>query len=184
MTMNHLPPQAYTKETLVKAYEWLTHQNPQIKDMAINTDILISMYRKAQMHGDDFLERPSIQNFKNELKNLAGMMGEFTEPQTASKPTVAATTTNSVGASSNVVPTQNGGAVPFQTTSTQATMTQTTAQAAPTQSPQTKNTLNLNLDAKTLEMIREVKNEFNLSHENEAIRLLISTGYKKIKTIL
>ena len=80
MTMNPLPPQAYTKETLVKAYAWLQNQNDHIKELASNTDVLVSLYLRAKLQGEAALERPSIQNFKNELRNLAGMMGEFEAP--------------------------------------------------------------------------------------------------------
>ena len=34
MALNQLPPQAYTKETLVLAYQWLRHQSPQIQEIA------------------------------------------------------------------------------------------------------------------------------------------------------
>src|SRR4051812_36697176 len=78
MTVNPLPPQAYTKETLQKAYAWLLTQSPSIKDMATSQDMLISLYLKAQRNGDASLETPSIQNFKQELKNLASMMGDLT----------------------------------------------------------------------------------------------------------
>ncbi|MCA0187824.1 MAG: hypothetical protein LCH90_17875, partial [Proteobacteria bacterium] len=64
--MNPLPPQAYTKETLVKAYQWLQHQNGSIKEIATNPDILVSLFLKAKLQGDSALERPSIQNFKKE----------------------------------------------------------------------------------------------------------------------
>ncbi len=37
-------------------------------------------FLKATRDGDGALERPSIQNFKNELKSLAGMMGELDRP--------------------------------------------------------------------------------------------------------
>ena len=77
MPMNPLPPQAYTKATLVLAYSWLQHQSDKIKEVATTPDVLVSLYLKAKLQGDNALERPSIQNFKNELKSLAGMMGEF-----------------------------------------------------------------------------------------------------------
>jgi hypothetical protein len=77
MAMNPLPPQAFTKETLQKAYAWLLTQSPSIKDMASTQDMLISLYLKAQRSGDASLEAPSIQNFKQELKTLAGMMGDL-----------------------------------------------------------------------------------------------------------
>lgn len=88
--MNPLPPQAYTKETLHKAYQWLLHQSASIKEMAANQDILVSLYLKAQRNGEASLEAPSIQNFKQELKSLAHMMGDFQSP-TAPAATAAAT---------------------------------------------------------------------------------------------
>lgn len=77
MAMNPLPPQAYTKETLQKAYSWLLNQSPSIKEMASNQEMLVSLYLKAQRNGEASLEAPSIQNFKQELKSLANMMGDF-----------------------------------------------------------------------------------------------------------
>ena len=75
--MHPLPPQAYTKETLVQSYAWLQNQSESIKEIATTPDILVSLFLKAKMQGEGALERPSIQNFKNELRSLAGMMGEF-----------------------------------------------------------------------------------------------------------
>ncbi len=86
MAMNPLPPQAYTKETLQKAYQWLLTQNSSIKEMAANQEILVSLYLKAQRNGDAYLETPSIQNFKQELKSLANMMGDFQIPTSATLP--------------------------------------------------------------------------------------------------
>ncbi len=92
MKVNPLPPQAYTKETLQKAYAWLLNQSASVKDMASTQDILISLYLKAQRNGDASLETPSIQNFKQELKNIATMMGDFqTPPSTATSSTTATT---------------------------------------------------------------------------------------------
>lgn len=81
MTMNPLPPQAYTKDTLVKAFQWIQLQGPDIKQLASTPDVLVSLYLKAKLQGEAVLERPSIQNFKNELKNLAGQLGEFAPAQ-------------------------------------------------------------------------------------------------------
>ena len=38
------------------------------------------------------------------------------------------------------------------------------------------------LDSRSLNMIQEVKNHFNLSSESEAIRLLLAMGYQKVRT--
>jgi hypothetical protein len=86
MVINQLPPQAYTKETLARAYEWLRHQSPAVREMATSAEILIGLYTRAQRHGEEVLERPSIQNFKSELKSIAGMMGEFTEQKSSPPP--------------------------------------------------------------------------------------------------
>ena len=83
MAVNPLPPQAFTKETLSKAYSWLLTQNSSIKEMASTQDMLISLYLKAQRSGDAALETPSIQNFKQELKSLANLMGDLQTPQTS-----------------------------------------------------------------------------------------------------
>ncbi len=82
--MNPLPPQAYTKDTLQKAYTWLLSQSPSIKELASTQDMLISLYLKAQRNGEASLEAPSIQNFKQELKSLANMIGDFSTTPSAS----------------------------------------------------------------------------------------------------
>lgn len=91
MAVNPLPPQAFTKETLQKAYAWLLTQNSSIKEMANTQDMLISLYLKAQRGGDAALETPSIQNFKQELKSLANLMGDLQTPPTAQATPTAVT---------------------------------------------------------------------------------------------
>jgi hypothetical protein len=157
MKMNPLPPQAYTKETLLKAYSWLQNQSEIVRELATTPDILISLYTKAQMNGDSSLERPSIQNFKTELKNLAGLMGEF----------------------------ENLESEPIAEKKTQGLLRPQAQQVhnSTIQSQTTASSLGSDLDAKTKDLIREIMNECNLSSENEALRLLVSVGYKKIKNI-
>lgn len=149
MNMNPLPPQAYTKETLVQAYAWLQSQKESIKEMATNPDILVGLYLKAKLQGDGALERPSIQNFKHELKNLAGMMGEFEvlEPKTQPVAPKAAPIATAVLANPSFEKLES-------------------------------------LDPLSQSMIREVKTQFNLSSESEALRLLLSVGHKQLKTLL
>ena len=141
--MNPLPPQAYTKETLQKAYTWLLTQSPSIKDMASTQDMLISLYLKAQRNGDASLEAPSIQNFKQELKSLAGLMGDLQTP-VKQQPQAAAS-------------------VNVQTMPSASLMSQ--------------------LDPHSLQALADVKQTLNLSSEVEALRALISLGYKQFKKI-
>ena len=95
MTVNPLPPQAYTKDTLQKAYSWLLQQNVSVKDMATNQDMLVSMYLKTQRSGEGALDTPSIQNFKSELKNLSSMMGGL-QPEPSKITSVTQSTTQSI----------------------------------------------------------------------------------------
>lgn len=176
MTMNPLPPQAYTKETLVKAYAWLQSQSEGIKELATTPDVLVSLYLKAKLQGEAALERPSIQNFKNELKNLAGMIGDFEviEPESPA-PTVRYRSQDAkteIRQEVKTTPPPQPQARPemrFEPTPPETFQ----AHSQPGQ-----------FDLRTENMIQEVKNQFNLSHEDEAIRLLIATGYHQLKTLL
>lgn len=159
MAVNPLPPQAFTKETLQKAYAWLLTQNSSIKEMANTQDMLISLYLKAQRGGDAALETPSIQNFKQELKSLANLMGDLqtapVQPQTSHQATTVATSTVSSAVSA---PTYANPTL-----------------ASSIQLPQ--------LDGNSLSALAEVKNTLNLSSDIEALRALIALGYKQFKKI-
>jgi hypothetical protein len=154
MAMNPLPPQAYTKETLQKAYSWLLNQSPSIKEMASTQEMLVSLYLKAQRNGEASLEAPSIQNFKQELKSLANMMGDF-------------------------APTSNASVIPQQ-----GTATSTIAKTMPLANTQTNMPSAFNeLDNVSLTAIQEVKNVLNLSSDTEALRALIALGHKQFRKI-
>lgn len=161
MTMNPLPPQAYTKETMLKAYQWLMGQHSSIKEMATTPDILVSLYLKTTRDGSAALDRPSIQNFKNELKSLAGMMGELDRP-VVQPPQVQ-------------VQVQTQTQPPLQT-QTQVSYTEKTLTAT----TQTRDLVEV-LDASTKGMIQEVKEELNLSSDLEALRMLVKIGYGRAK---
>ena len=162
--MNPLPPQAYTKETLGKAYQWLTSQPTSIQELATNPDILVSLYLKAKLNGEGALERPSIQNFRSELKQLSQIMDEHklapdsialqNEQQIAQDPRGQVSTTTS-----QLVVNQ--------------TVNQTLAKPAP--SP------GLQLDNRSLHTLREIKHELNFSSEGEALRVLIALGAKTLR---
>lgn len=197
--MNPLPPQAYTKDTLVKAYQWLQHQNDNIREMATNPDILVSLFLKAKMQGESALERPSIQNFKSELKSLAGMMSEFEvlepgrmPPQSSSQvssPPSSAVQSYTTG-QQILNPTQQSqlaaaatqaGAIRPQAQSPAANFQ---TQAAPCNPPLLASSPLPELDTRSWLMIHEVKNQMNLSSDVEALRLLISVGRNKLKSLM
>ncbi len=163
--MSQIPPQAYTRDTLAKAYTWLRSQSESVKDMAQSADMLVSLYLKAQRTGEDSLERPSLQSFKSELKNLAGMMGEFEDHDN----------------------------VPFRVSSQQILGAKAQAQPPPPQQQQAQTSytapppqpagsdLKMLLDPRSFAMLQEVRSHLNLSNENEALRLLVSLGFEKVR---
>ncbi len=186
MAMNPLPPQAYTKETLQKAYTWLLSQSPSIKDMASTQDMLISLYLKAQRNGEASLDTPSIQNFKQELKSLAGLMGDLQTPSQTPNRAVMPPIMN--GPNSSQAQTNNSQAAHSNSNQTSANRTQSLFQNSETPPPsypqanmQTDSSLMAQLDPVSLQALADVKNTFNLSSEVEAMRALICLGYKQFK---
>ncbi|OFZ30504.1 MAG: hypothetical protein A2622_08875 [Bdellovibrionales bacterium RIFCSPHIGHO2_01_FULL_40_29] len=154
MSVNPLPPQAYTKETLQKAYSWLLTQSPAIKEIASSQDMLISLYLKAQRNGEASLETPSIQNFKQELKSLAGILGDL-QPTKPAQP--------------------QGQTYPTPTSSPTVPQSSTAAfQHSPA-------SLTAGLDSVSLQAIADVRQTLNLSSDTEALRALIALGHKQFK---
>jgi hypothetical protein len=158
MTIHPLPPQAYTKDTLIKAYEWLQTQSDSIKQIATSPDVLVSLYMKAQMQGEDALHRPSIKNFKHDLKNLADMMSEW-------GPSQAHMTATSHSGSSMAV--------------SQATHTETRVSNSVSTTKEIPA-----LDPAFRDKVREIQHLFGLSREAEALSLLINIGYHHAKRLM
>lgn len=235
----HLPPQAYTKETLIQAYNWLRSQPAHIQELAKSPDALVALYSKAQLHGETYLSRSNLQSFKAELKNLAQIMGEEGEGAGASATSQGASShqtlqnkksaksgrTSAAGAgvtssplggplaeasqgllddeifkeveevSSVENPVQSRGAstpvVRKPTTPAASAMPSFSSggglpdvslsllnSVAAASTPDLKSVL----DSRSWAMLQEVKTHFNLSSENEAVRLLIAMGYQKMRT--
>ncbi|RYZ67543.1 MAG: hypothetical protein EOP09_10865 [Proteobacteria bacterium] len=187
MTMNPLPPQAYTKDTLTKAYMWLVHQNASIKELATTPDILVSLFLKAQRNGDESLDTPSIQNFKNELKSLASMMGDLGPAPAETAPPVQ----RSFHAQSESAPppprqqqtqqTQHSHQHAHQSQQAQAQQVQVHVHV-PQGSSAVSGSLS-QLDSKSQFMVNELREQLNLSSDIEVLRLLISLGYNKAKNL-
>lgn len=203
--MNPIPPQAYTKDSLLKAYSWLQNQDSSIKEMATTPDILVSLYLKATRDGDSVLERPSIQNFKHELKQLAGMMGEFEKNVIEEK-------IQKEQAQKELVQKEQDKAAPeavldqpfvplglekalldsfnSQPNPTPFKAPQPSSEARPVGKNNAENVIKkwdvslLNgLDAKSLVLINEIKTNLNLSSDLEALKFLIQIGYNSAKKL-
>lgn len=84
--MSFFAPQAYTKETLSKAFEWLQHQPSSIQQAAANPDMLVSIYLQAQRQGLQKIDADapvSSRKFIDDLKTLSRDFAQFDEPTTS-----------------------------------------------------------------------------------------------------
>lgn len=191
MAMNPIPPQAYTKDSMLKAYAWLQNQDASIREMATTPDILVSLYLKATRDGDGALDRPSIQNFKHELKQLAGLMGEFDKEA----PPVEAKPKSSEPLASHGPAKRESQSKPLEsfsldfpalekkfnaTVGAPQTISHVTA-ALPASSMSVSG---LELDMASVAIIAEIRQKLNLSSNTEALKMLIQVGYNKTKKLL
>jgi hypothetical protein len=73
MAMVHnLPPQAYTRDVLVKAIDWVSTQPSSVRERAASADALVSLYLQARRRPDWHQEAPvSGEAFRSDLQHLA-----------------------------------------------------------------------------------------------------------------
>ena len=144
--------------------------------MATTQDMLVSLYLKAQRNGEASLETPSILHFKQELKNLASMMGDLQTPNPIP---------NSIPVNTPAPPVSTSA----QNRISQVAGLSQTIQEAMQPVPNSKladhssgSNNNLGqLDLQSLQILSEVRQILNLSTDLEVLRALISLGYKQIK---
>ena len=181
MRVNPLPPQAYTKETLQKAYAWLLTQNSSVKEMAQDQNILVSLYLKALRGGEGALETPSIQNFKQELKSLASMMGDFQTQDAMQADAVTTAHSAQTHAPQHSHPQQTQvNTIQNQNANTTVIVQQSTP-AQPAYNNREQIQISNILDAKTMSALFEVREALNLGSDVEALRALVALGMKQFK---
>jgi hypothetical protein len=195
--MTNLPPQAYTRDTLVKAIEWLSSQPPSVRERATTADVIVSFYMQAVRRAAAQMEAPvSVENFKADLKHLASSLKEFEEPVA---PPIQQSRAPSHGTPVEplfkpphdpprleAVPRMEFmqvAAAPVVVPQPPPMAIQTPA-PAPIYEPPPKaepKVLTWAVDAKSLALAKEVKERFNLSTEVDALRMLIVMGAQKTK---
>ncbi len=80
MTYNNLPPQAYTKDDVAKAYVWIQSQPDYVRNMATSKEALVALYLQSRRNGNLSLEKTapvSSKDFQSQLKNLASELSQF-----------------------------------------------------------------------------------------------------------
>lgn len=155
MSVN-LPPQAYTRDMMGQAFEWLQTQPAHVREMASNMDAVVALYlqhrRRADGGAAPMATNPvSSQNFKKDLKNLADGLKQFDQG-------VPESFTEAAPASPSATPSAPKDA----------------------QKPSTSGTL----DARTRMHLEKVRTLLNLSSNEEALRMLVELGFERVKEIL
>lgn len=207
MGINQLPPQAYTRETLMQAFDWIKTQPQQVQNLASSTDALVSVYMQARRRaGSSPITHPvSSQSFKQDLKNLAEGLRAFDEesapavegqshapqapvppPQMPIQQPMSYQAPQAAHAS--YAPPMNSIQQPqvqyqmpqYQMPPQQIQQPQIQPRTMP--NPYNDAAANL-LDSKSIEVVRLVQSRFNLSSEGEALRMLISLGFEKVREI-
>lgn len=202
--MNSIPPQAYTRDTLVKAIEWMNTQPQALRERASSADLLVSYYLQACRKGSSQNEAPvSQEHFKQDLRHLAEDLRQFDEP-TAPPTPIQPSRSPSLGQveplfvapqhqthSHMPAPSHHGhgtnlghgahhhGHHTFHAPAPQTQAPPPTHQHQPARAPSPQWTV----DPKSLAIAREVQNKLNLGSEAEALRLLIALGAEKAKQL-
>jgi hypothetical protein len=197
--MSFLAPQAYTKETLAKAFDWLQHQPAQITQAATTPDNLVAIYLKAQRQGivNMDMDAPvSSKRFIDDLKSLKKDFAQFDD-----EPRITHTVHAEPPVQQNVQhqaqqplqqreihrpPPQQAYREPIpqpQSHSTRETAKETareTTREVTRELVRETPSQNLQMDERTLAAVTQIQERFNLSSPQEALRMLVSVGHQQI----
>lgn len=146
-----LPPEAFTKETLQEAFNWLQEQPEPVRATVHTPERLVSLYQKSIRLND--VDAPvSSRKFMDDLKNLASSLNQFGDPNAPAETR------------------QIAKATVTQTETKKAHFELTTEKVA-SKPPE--------YDPITLDRIKQVRHRFNLSSDGEALRVLVALGFEK-----
>ena len=153
----NLPPQAYTRDTLVKAIEWLGTQPQSVRERANSADLLVNFYLMARRKAAVQMEAPvSGETFKSDLKHLVEDLKQFEDP---SPPQYA---------------------MPPPLTRSPSSGSFEAVSEPPASAPKLPT---WHMDSRSLTAAREIQQRFNLSSEAEAFRLLITLGMERARDL-
>ena len=182
--ITNLPPQAYTRDTLVKAIEWLSSQPTIVRERANSADLIVSYYLQASRRAAIQRENNPVsgENFKTDLKHLAEDLKQFSvdtlAPQSPPLPPPAM---------SNTVFGRNFSSPPHAFEAENEPEIPIFRPDPPPHAPRSANPSAKNassgLDARSISAAREVQQRFNLSSQQEAVRLLIQLGSERLREL-
>jgi hypothetical protein len=197
-----LPPEAFTKETLQAAFNWLQDQPEPVKASVHTPERLVSLYRKAQRTSD--LDAPvSSKRFIDELKSLRNSLDQFSNndfpthsPQDSSLNFEAKTSSPPPPPPLKSEPLERPQETKASPTNSSASLSEYELYSGATHKTATetetrKATIELthqkqrtthevtDLDPLSQSRVKQVRDRFNLSSDGEALRILVSLGFEK-----
>lgn len=211
-TGHSLPPQAYTREILAVAFNWLQNQPESVRRQAVTPDALVGLYMRAQRFGGGDSDGLS---FADDLRDLSGGVKSFDDGRAgAIEESRSGTLTMSTeytqravhfnAAPIQMAPVQSMATPPpaqpsSQTLSqpmaqpvapsiaqpqAQAPSHQAHAHAYPPQGHPLDDQSAVRLTAASLKMTSEIRERMNLSSDVEAANMMIAVAYKTLQNLL
>ncbi len=176
-----IPPQAYTRDTLVKAIEWMNTQSQALRERASSADLIVSYYLQACRKTAVQMEAPvSQESFKQDLRHLAEDLKQFEEPSAPPPHIQPARSFSGVEPLfGNPEPPIHYHYIPPHQQQHQHAPPPPLQPAPQPKPPSAQWTI----DPKSLAMAREVQNKLNLSCEREALRMLIALGAERARQL-
>lgn len=177
--VHNLPPQAYTRDVLVKAIDWVATQSPTTRERASSADALVSLYLQARRRATDWHnEAPnSSENFRNDLKHLAEDLKQFEEPSVPPQVNHVHTNHQEARVEQRHEQRQEYHQAPAPNLPPPPKPTQQSYYAPPPQA----SVQGWVIDARSLSAAKEIQSRLNLSSETDAIRFLITLGIERAR---
>lgn len=175
----NLPPQAYTRDTLVKAIEWLSCQPSSVRERANSADLVVSYYLQACRKAAVANEAPvSGENFKTDLKHLAQDLKQFEESSAPPQ----------MGRLSAHLPVEEPPPLRIEPL---RRLAETFPPPEPIFKPEplpprieaAPKPLAWPVDARSTHAARELHQRLNLSSEMEALRMLVTLGAERARAL-
>ena len=168
--VHNLPPQAYTRDVLVKAIDWVATQSPTMRERASSADALVSMYLQARRRASEWQHEAPVsgENFRNDLKHLAEDLKQFEEP--SAPPQV------------NHVPHVHVPEMRYEAPlPPPPPVQQPPPPKAYTAPPPPVAAGGWVIDSRTLSAAKEIQARLNLSSDAEALRFLVTLGIERAR---
>jgi|GEM_PF-4832313 len=189
----NLPPEAYSKELVTEAFNWLQSQPESVRDLIQTKEQLVSIYMNEQRKQQ--ADAPvSSKQFVSDLKTLAKGMEAFDKGDDSWMPPPAPQASPSPTLGKDLSPQTTRPPTPPQNSPTQ--QNPTVSQPSPTQNtPKRSGKLyqptnaqktafgSHDMDPRTRQMVQEIHLRFNMSSDAEALRFLVALGYEKLNKI-